>query len=233
MTDLSREARAVIDAGKNAFLPTNADRLRLTQLLVARVGAASLGVAANAQVASSMMPGHFLVSLGKIIGTIGLVSVAGGALYFANHGAAPRSPATVVTQPAAVPEVPSAEVPNPIEASEPAKVESAVSNQPIRAEQALRPVKSQGDSLGEEVAILTRAEKELHNGRPAAALKALDEHQRRFASGALAQERSAARIQALCALGRTSEAAAESARLTRISPNSPQAPHAMRPCETR
>lgn len=66
----------------------------------------------------------------------------------------------------------------------------------------------------------------------ALALMALDEHQRRFPSGALVQERAAARIQALCALGRTEEASAESLNLKRMSPNSPQAAHSAKPCES-
>jgi hypothetical protein len=49
------------------------------------------------------------------------------------------------------------------------------------------------DSLAEEVAILSHASAELHAGRPAAALKALDEHRRKFPRGALAQERTSAR----------------------------------------
>jgi hypothetical protein len=69
------------------------------------------------------------------------------------------------------------------------------------------------DSLSEEVAILSRAETELHSGRPEAALKTLSEHERRFPRGILKEERIAARIQALCALGRGSEANGLLARL--------------------
>ena len=71
------------------------------------------------------------------------------------------------------------------------------------------------------VAILSRASAELRSGRPAAALAALADHQKRFPSGVLAEERTGARIQALCALGRTTEAKAELARLARTSPSSP------------
>jgi hypothetical protein len=68
--------------------------------------------------------------------------------------------------------------------------------------------------LSDEVAILTRAETELHGGRAESALRLLNEHERRFRNGILAEERTAARIQALCALGRVSEADVLRARLS-------------------
>ena len=98
----------------------------------------------------------------------------------------------------------------------------ARSARPLRARSA--------DSLAEEVAILSQASAELHAGRPAAALKALEEHRRKFPRGVLAQERTSARIQALCALGRTKEAQSELARLARTSPNSPHVARARKAC---
>jgi len=74
--------------------------------------------------------------------------------------------------------------------------------------------------LAEEVALLSRAETALHGGRFVKALGALDEYERKFPRGALAEERTAARIQALCALGRTEEANAQLRKLLHISPNS-------------
>jgi hypothetical protein len=81
------------------------------------------------------------------------------------------------------------------------------------------------DHLGQEVAILSQASSDLHTGRPADALKALEEHQRRYPGGALAEERTAARIRALCALGRVDEARSE---LTRLSQSTPESPHLAR-----
>jgi hypothetical protein len=64
------------------------------------------------------------------------------------------------------------------------------------------------DSLSEEVEILARAEVELRKGRPESALILLNEHEKKFKNGIMAEERTAARIQALCALGRVTEAKA-------------------------
>lgn len=78
--------------------------------------------------------------------------------------------------------------------------------------------------------LLSRASAELHAARPAAALEALDEHERKFPKGVLRQERAAARVKALCALGRLEEARAELARLTRAAPGSPHAARAAEAC---
>ncbi|HEY8946803.1 MAG TPA: hypothetical protein VIM73_21315, partial [Polyangiaceae bacterium] len=86
------------------------------------------------------------------------------------------------------------------------------------------------DKLAQEVAILSRAGAEIHAGRPALALKMLEEHRRRFPSGVMAQERSAARARALCMLGRGAEAQSELARLSKLSPNSPHEARARKAC---
>jgi hypothetical protein len=88
---------------------------------------------------------------------------------------------------------------------------------PVEAPAATPSSRRPADRLAEEVAILSRAETELHAGRYAGALRVLEEHQRKFPRGTLSQERTAARIRALCGLGRTSEA---NAALARLSPGS-------------
>ncbi|HEX6277078.1 MAG TPA: hypothetical protein VFZ53_28750, partial [Polyangiaceae bacterium] len=79
-------------------------------------------------------------------------------------------------------------------------------------------------------AILSRAGTELHAGHPSEALKELEEHRRAFPRGALVQERSAAKIQALCALDRKSEARAELVQLAKLAPSSPLEARARRTC---
>ncbi len=62
------------------------------------------------------------------------------------------------------------------------------------------------DSLSAEVELLRRAKRALADGRPAQALTWLDEHAAAFERGALNHAREAARVTALCALGRAPEA---------------------------
>jgi hypothetical protein len=86
------------------------------------------------------------------------------------------------------------------------------------------------DSLAEEVRLLSRAERQLNDGRSADALATLGEHERRFARGALAEERIAARVEALCTLGRIAEARTELTRLARAFPQSAHIDRARRLC---
>jgi outer membrane protein assembly factor BamD (BamD/ComL family) len=90
--------------------------------------------------------------------------------------------------------------------------------------------RSPSDSLPEEVRLLSKAEHQLSAGRADEALATLGEHERRFAGGALAEERLAARVQSLCALGRLSEAKADLAKLARSYPASVHFDRARRFC---
>lgn len=84
------------------------------------------------------------------------------------------------------------------------------------------PAAREQDELAREVALLSRAIKELRNGNAAQALRTLERHRRRFPNGALSEERRSAMAQALCALGRVSEGRVEQAKL------GPQTPAALR-----
>lgn len=225
MTNLSHTARVVINDGKDVFDPSHADRVRVTELLTQRIGAMALGVGSAPIATSSLVSAHSFTSWRKVVGTVGLVAI-GGALYLANGNtrALPPPSNAVAPRPAVVVEPP----PAPETPAAPEAVPSVASVRAVPAERIARPGRARIDTLGEEVSLLTLAGKELHSGRPASALKALDEHQSRFPAGALAQERSAVRVRALCALGRTSQAAAEAAKLAR---NAPQMTRAEHPCD--
>jgi len=86
------------------------------------------------------------------------------------------------------------------------------------------------DRLAEEVSLMSRAETALKARHYTTTLRLLDEHQRQFPNGALAEERIAARAQALCGLGRTSEATTELNALSRATPGSPLANSARAAC---
>jgi hypothetical protein len=84
--------------------------------------------------------------------------------------------------------------------------------------------------LAEEVALLSRAQTELHASRFGSALRLLDEYERKFPRGVLVQEDVAARVHALCGLGRVEQAKIE---LTRLSPTSPHASRARAACRLK
>jgi hypothetical protein len=171
------------------------------------------------------------------------VLVAAGALWFVprlahkSEKAAPALSSSVVSTVTAAPATAAAVGAAPEVAASASPVIPATGASPStlpdgsnRAMEAQKAVPRGRDGLGEEVALLSRAETELHAGRPAKALLALAEHQRKFPRGALAEERTAARIQALCALGRSDEANAQLRQLSHISPNSALEERARQAC---
>ncbi|HET7543213.1 MAG TPA: hypothetical protein VFK05_25240 [Polyangiaceae bacterium] len=235
MSDLTEGGKALVHAARQADRPSEADRERVLALLRERLGDAALLATTAVQAPSAASRAALLRSKLLKWGWVGpTVLVAGAAVWFAPHAgqqrqAAPAASASVLSAPAA-----------PSAAAEVAPSPSAqvVDGTPTRAEsaegasRAIDPQKTPRarDSLAEEVALLSRAETELHAGRPAKALVVLAEHQRKFPRGALAEERTAARIQALCALGRTEEANAQLRQLLHISPKSPQEERARQAC---
>jgi hypothetical protein len=216
---LTPKAEELVRAGREAFRPTDADRERVFQALGPQIAGGHDAPPADGVLHAGAAAKASLMKISAVIVGLG---VAGGGLYFASRTEAPPVKAVVSVQAKSPPVAPaptnelSEKLPT---LPEPPSVEK-------RASAAAR----SADNLAQEVAILSRAGAELHAGRPAVALKTLEEHQRKFPSGKLAQERTAARVQALCALGRTKEARADFARLARSSPNSPHVARASKAC---
>ena len=76
-------------------------------------------------------------------------------------------------------------------------------------------------SLAPETALLESARTALGRGDAAGALALLERHEREFPTGALLEERLAAKVFTLCSLGRREDAARAASRLLRISPSTP------------
>lgn len=225
MSELSPEARGLVDDGHSVLRPSSGDRARVRSALAARLGAASLLLPHQASAAAPKA----LVTWSKlhtVLAGVGAgLAVAGSYLAVQSSvdpvAAPPVKPPAVAPLPARPPAAPvsTAARANPeVDTPEP---EPAV---PASRKQ------TPADPLAEEVAILSRATSLLRAGNPGEGLRLLNEHQRKFPKGRLAEERRAARIQALCALGRRPEAEAELARLARSSPRSPHLARAQRAC---
>jgi hypothetical protein len=80
-----------------------------------------------------------------------------------------------------------------------------------------------GAVLSAEARALADAQRALREGRNSEALSRIEQQESQFASGELGQERRAAKIVALCALGRVTEARALALRFLADSPRSPLA----------
>lgn len=217
MTDLDPAARALVEAGRRALRSGAGDRERIEAALRARLGDAALPPDAGvSQVATTA---SWQVLAGAAIGVCVLAGVAFYALRPAPSAPAPDArpaphrPApqtTPASPPSAVPEPPA-----PAQSIAPPAAPPAPASPPAR------------DALAREVALLSRATSALRAGHLEAALRILADHQRRFPTGALVEERRAAKAQALCLLGRIDEGRAELARLT---PRTPAAATAQQVC---
>jgi hypothetical protein len=213
MTALGPNARALVQASRKALRATPTDRERIEAALRARLGTSALppdsGVAPISSTAS------WPVVAGAAVG----LCVAGAAAFLALR------PATSVRVPQAQTASPSARTAPPSAAPALAPIVPAPARAPASAPRVSPHVR---DRLGEEVALLSRATSQLRAGHAGAALAIIAEHQRKFPSGTLAEERRAARVQALCALGRVREGRSE---LLRLAPQSPAAARAEQVCD--
>jgi hypothetical protein len=228
---LSPEAQELVSAVKRAYLPGEADRARVLEALRGRLGDAA--VLGEGMVRSSIGARRFW-SPASGFTVAGLLALGGGVLWLAlragpgSTAAPPRAESPIVAPPS-LPSV--TEAPASVTSEAPPESVAPPATQPSVARP--MPPRRGRDALAEEVAIMSRAETDLHGGHPESALKALAEHERKFGNGVLAEERTAARIQALCALGRTAEADAQLTRLVSNSPNSPHTERALRACQKK
>lgn len=238
MSDLSPELQKIVLAGKAASCPTTTDFDRVATALEARLGnivlprsepASGIGSNASVPVASSKVAALTAIGLALVIGGIVLYSSRQGE----DSGSSIPAVATVVL-PSAGPIEPSHQestqhstlhsAPAPLSTATAAQTASARAPGGVRSRQPER----DPNRLAEEASLLSRAEAELYRGHPGKSLELLGEHERKFAGGALTEERVAARVQALCALGRVSEAEAQ---LARLNPSSMHGESSRRACK--
>jgi TolA-binding protein len=94
---------------------------------------------------------------------------------------------------------------------------------PPAAPTALEPPRPPALGLGQQVAALDRARDALASGNAAGALRLVDEYDRQFPRGALAQEATALRIEALVQQGNRDAAGRLAERFLDANPRSPHA----------
>jgi hypothetical protein len=217
MSELSPQGQALLRATRAALRPQASDKERVLASLRDRLGTPVTGAATKAAAAQASrtlwtVAGAAFVGVGGVV-AFGLSSLS-----------------TPATTPALAPAVSAAPV---AQVAVAAPVVPEATPMPIPAASATPSVLTRRDRLAEEVAILSQAAKDLRAGHAASALGALNEHQKKFPSGLLTQERRAARAEALCSLGRFAEADAELSTLVRTAPQSPLTVRAQQRCKAR
>jgi len=158
-------------------------------------------------------------ALGAVV-AFGLGVAAGGAA----RRPAPPDPAPPSSDASAVPVAPSESVSTPAPSLEPPLVPAPRTSADAHAGAPALPSATTSSppasSLADEQALVDRARAALARGRAPDALAAVDEHQRRFPRGRLAEEREILAIQALVAAGRSADARLRAARFRTTFPKS-------------
>ena len=245
MTELTPRARALFEAGRRSLEPKVGDQERVLSALSARIGGLDPGGDATRSATRSATPSAPTNAPANATG-LGWPSLAAIAVGLAVTGAGlfalfrPATPAPVAPARSDLPVTIASSAPNPATTAAPVAEPPAAGNslplEPVELPRAgARPSvpAEPSDRLAAEVAILSDAERDLHAGQYQSALVLLDEHRRKFPNGTLAQERMAARVQALCGLGRVNEARTALAHLTRVSPKSPHEEPAREACAAK
>ena len=245
MKELGPDARDLIRQVGETDGPARGTRDRIRRSLVAAI-AAGATTAGTTGAAAKTVAAIAASAAGKTAATAGMVQigiwfVAGGLLGAAvvapvaltSPTPAPSSRASSVSVERRAPERvvhPEARAePSPLPA-EPV-VESAPSNSAVpQKTPSAAPAPS---ALGQEVQLLKDAQRELSTGNAARALALLDAHRAQFPRGELRGERMAARVFALCALGRVEEARRDAELFLAFAPDSPLVPRLMGSCALR
>jgi hypothetical protein len=253
MSELGPEAKGLLEAARGGDEPSADDRVRVRAGIAARVavgaaaGATLTAATTAAGAGAAATAGAVAAPLGlgmKLLFVVGAVAAVGvGTVTYIDSqprhapldARAPSVPASIAssayvkpTSAAPAPSEPAvAPAPSASASADPVKPEPPA---PRATAPASAPDPAPAASVERELALVREAHAALQAGDAARALVLLDEHARRYPSGALSEEREAARVLVLCALGRTGEARVAAERFLRVFPRSPQAARVRASC---
>lgn len=242
MAGLEPRARALLREYREGKRASPRQRDALWSQIELSVGDASGGLEGDAdgpsQVAAAARPVAWIA--GMTLAAAAVVAVAVGAAALgrdegqtvplqAPDVATPKEPQAPVggVEPSVAPAVSGEEspaslapqpVPNPKQRS-PARTRTQSGSPRPRVPGAPEAVEAV-EGLRAEMALIAAAKAALHRGEPAAALRTLEEHARRFARGQMLEDRRVLRIEALCAGGKARQANAEVVTFAEAFPSS-------------
>jgi hypothetical protein len=236
MTDLSPEARALVETSRNAAELTRAERERIKRgvlVQVAALGAASAtaGTAAAMSLASKIT----LVAVSAAVLGGGAVALwaarerAAAPSVAAQDSRSPKKAAAAVSPPALPQEEvasPSAN-PGPSEGGKKPSKRSSATAAPTTGSAATAAIAP----FDPELEVLRQAREDLRQGLAESAYRRLVDFDRRHGSGVLGQERQALSVIALCQWRPGPEAQARVAKFLRNAPESPLAERVRLACE--
>jgi hypothetical protein len=234
MSDLEQHARAIVEAGRDADRPTAADHDRIKRAVLVQIAAG--GVVASTAVAGTL-------SLGAKVGlaVVAVALVGGGAVGVLEvRRSHPAAVPSSRPRPAAVTVPASASPPTPAVASLPQESPAAMDDRNRKVERPRKAASPPGrsekaaeaDQVTAEVEVLKHARAELRLGRPARALEALAEYDRRFGRGVRGEEREAMAAIAACQATPGAAAQAGAEAFMRKAPASPLRERVREACVT-
>jgi hypothetical protein len=248
MLGLGPEVRALLDEARWGDEPTAADRERVRAAIALRVGggaAATLGLVAGIHSAAAAPAAGVLKSV-VMAALVGALATGMGAWLLlrvpheqATLGVQESSPiaslATLPTDSQPVAPPPTAQgMASPVNAPHPGPRTTMV-GPAISSTLASAPMATSGRTgdVAAEVRLLGEAQTAIRAGDAARALTLVEDHARRYPTGALGEEREATRIGALCRLGRLAEAREATDHFLRATPRSPLAGPVRASCGSR
>jgi RNA polymerase sigma-70 factor (ECF subfamily) len=212
-----------MDAARGAYGPSEADRSRIRESLALRVAAVA---ATSASVSWWSSIASALGSKAGILGIVGCIGIgSAGSIGYWQLRHVPRAVPVLAERDssksfaASEPALPPPKALTPPAAEAPNLIAPAAAGRASKTKSP--PPNLHGPDVEGEIALLSEAQKALSAGQPERALQFLDEHARTFPRGTLAEERTAARIVALCKLGRVAKAKSEAAAFLQRLPDSP------------
>jgi type IV secretory pathway VirB10-like protein len=227
MTRIDSPEVQLLELLRRSDLPTMSDRERVRRNVALQIATgATFATALAAAERGSWFAKIWATSAWFKAATVvaSLAAAAGGVT--AVWSAEPKRPPPVdATAPAVqVRAIATPELQNPLPKPEPASApEDEATPTPIRVGSAAAPKASNRattDSLDAELELVSQAQRALKAGRAQDALRALEEHQRRFPAGSLSFERAGLRPIALCQAGKLDEGRAAARNYLRRLPNS-------------
>lgn len=233
MKDAYNDLRALYRAARRQEDPTRTDR-RAVRAALLGIGAASVAVqasAAGAKLVAAIPAAAKMYTVGQLVGLVSVGVALGSSVAVIGHVTSLKPAAQVSSVPAPNPQPPrqianAAPVssPEPESPTEPA-ANAAASPSTNNQQPTRQPATSnqQPATLVAESRGLAEVQSALSAQDPAKALQLLSAQDSAFRSGALGQERAAARVIALCAAGRIVEASVARDRFLNAYPTSPLA----------
>lgn len=254
MTDLNSEARALLDIARDGDGATDADRDRIRRGLAATLGAGAFATtSATAAAKAGVSAAGAVATTTAFTGAkfvawvaVGVVAGLGGVAAISSLAEPPPARAPVIV-PTAVAHVPVSRAPEqgaaPASNVSTAAVGNDNANPPAtspvevgqpRAQEGRTARRDEGQdtsSLLAETRLIEHAQAALARGKPADALRAVDDHRQQYPNGALVPERLAVQAVALCKLGDRDGARRSATELNRIAPASPLWPRVQQACD--